>query len=183
MKRLALQSASAGKRAFRHGNAGPVSALTEHAHSTGQHGSAKQKKQKKDSYKQGQLSLEMLILIGVNLSVFILLLPSIMKSREIVESNMAMLSEQRALSDLSNTADMLCILGPRNRQDLSFVFSRPVNVSAYGTEMIIESKEQIQTASTKCETDIVTIQSFQNSKLGIELENVGGRIIGKKLEN
>jgi uncharacterized protein (UPF0333 family) len=129
---------------------------------------------------RGQLSLEMLLLLAVNLSVFIILLPAILKSRETVELTMAMLNDQKVVTDISSIVDTICILGPGNRQDIDIVLLKPANLSASGKEILLERAESMQTARTDCEVTIEKIEIPAKISIKIALTNAGagGPIIG-----
>jgi len=130
---------------------------------------------------RGQLSLEMLLLLAVNLSVFIILLPAILKSRETVELTMAILNDQKVVTDVSNIVDTICILGPGNRQDIDIVLLKPANLSASGKEILLERAESMQTARTDCEVAIekIEIPSKVPAKIILTNAGAGGSIVGK----
>mgnify|MGYP001583276058 CR=1 FL=1 len=127
---------------------------------------------------KGQLSLEFLSLFGINISAFIFILPLITNSKLTIENEMTYLMEQNMLSDLSDTADIICILGPGNKRIFYLKPLKDVNISAVGSELIFERSGQKQVELIKCKINIESVTLLPSSMNSFSMENRNGTIFG-----
>jgi uncharacterized protein (UPF0333 family) len=100
---------------------------------------------------RGQLSLEFLLLFAIFLAALAILSIAAFNTNNSAKSTVNGLLSQKALSDISNIANDLCVLGEGNGRQLRLSFAENVSLLASGRNITITYNNDVFSRTVTCE--------------------------------
>ena len=116
---------------------------------------------------RGQLSLEFLLLFAIFLAALAMLAIAAFKTNNSAKSTVNGLLLQKALSDISNIANDICVLGEGNRRQLHLSLTEEVSLLASGRNITIFYNNDTFSTTTTCEISDTEL-TVRDTMLNIE---------------